>query len=130
MFLTVDIINGVAVARFSEPVNETVLTRDISTGDKLRFALSERILCLFLLVAEYRISLTPLEPDRLEHGRVEVRDSTTETAGEGLFARTDFTVGDLVSILNGTRCSPSTQDEWSDYKVRELPGLIKFLQNA
>ena len=71
-----------------------------------------------ILIAEYRISRTPLEPDSLEHQRVEVRLSTTETAGEGLFARTDFTAGDLVSILNGTRCSPSLQDEWSDYKAR------------
>ena len=77
----------------------------------------------YLLIAEYRISRTPLEPDSLEHQRVEVRLSTTETAGEGLFARTDFTTGDLVSILNGTRCSPSLQDEWSDYKVNFNTGL-------
>ena len=75
------------------------------------------------LIIEYRISLTPLEPDSLEHGRVEVRLSTTDTAGEGLFARTGFTSGDLVSILNGTRSSPSCQDEWSDYKVNFNTGL-------
>ena len=32
-FLTVDLVNGVAVPCFSDPVSQSVLTRDISTGN-------------------------------------------------------------------------------------------------
>ena len=48
---------------------------------------------------------------------MEVRNSNTPDAGEGLFAKTEFKEGGLVSILNGVRMSPSITDEWSDYKV-------------
>jgi histone-lysine N-methyltransferase SETD7 len=65
----------------------------------------------------YAIALNPLIPDRLEHDRVEVKLSNTPDSGEGLFAKVDFHEGDLVSVLNGVRLSPSIEDEWSDYKV-------------
>jgi len=67
---------GLAVAVFSTPLCPQVLVRDRSTA--------------------HSISTSPLSPDPLEHSRVEVRASNTETAGEGLFAKTGFSTGDLV----------------------------------
>ena len=40
-----------------------------------------------------------------------------DDAGEGLFSKVMFRSGDLVAMLNGTRVSPSLDEEWSDYKV-------------
>ena len=86
-----------AIGSFSPSINAPMLTRDNSTP--------------------YSLSMNPLLPDTHEHARVEVRQSNTPDSGEGLFAKTQFNEGDLVSILNGVRMSPSIDDEWSDYKV-------------
>jgi len=96
---SVEIVDGIAVPEFrrNESKNLSKVTRDISTA--------------------FEISKTPLVPDKLEHDRVEVKQSNNDTAGEGLFAKTQFISGDLVSILNGTRVIPSIHEDWSDYKV-------------
>ena len=93
---SVEIVNGIAVGSFTKHTQH-LITRDRST--------------------KYRIALNPMLPDRQEHSRVEVRESTTPNSGEGLFAKIKFQEGDLVALLNGVRISPSLGDDWSDYKV-------------
>ena len=92
---SVEIVNGMAIGSFTKHTH--VIRRDKST--------------------KYRIAVNPMLPERQEHSRVEVRESTTPDSGEGLFAKIKFQEGDLVALLNGVRVSPSLGDAWSDYKV-------------
>ena len=101
--LSIEIVNGIAMALFTKQTGLKSVILDMST--------------------KYIISSTPLERDALELARVYVKLSNTPDSGEGLFAKAEFKEGDLVSIFNGIRVSPTTTDEWLDYKVNFNPEL-------
>ena len=101
--LSIEIVNGIAMALFTKQSGLKSVTRDMST--------------------KYIIASTPLQRDALEHARVYVKLSKTPDSGEGLFAKAEFKEGDLVSIFNGISVSTTTTYEWSDYKVNFNPEL-------
>lgn len=56
------------------------------------------------------ISSDPLLPDPFEEKRVYVKESTIPSAGQGLFAKRDFSEGDVCSFYNGVRLSHNVVD--------------------
>lgn len=72
-----------------------------------------------------RISRDPLVTDEYEDETVYVKQSTTEGAGEGLFARRRILGGELVSLFSGSKIIKDSNrksikygdEDWSDFRL-------------
>eukprot|EP00092_Neocalanus_flemingeri_P050076 GFUD01057758.1.p1 GENE.GFUD01057758.1~~GFUD01057758.1.p1 ORF type:complete len:470 (-),score=76.19 GFUD01057758.1:206-1615(-) len=89
--------DGIPVPMLSDVKSNIVYKRDVSN--------------------QKSISKWPFLKDPWEHKRVEARISHFEGAGEGLFAKRNIDIDELVALYNGTRTAPSLEEDWSDYRV-------------
>ncbi|TRY68905.1 hypothetical protein TCAL_03794 [Tigriopus californicus] len=96
----IDFVNGILVPKVGEPIlQHGFLFRDVSTRSS--------------------ISKLPLLQDFWESKRVQVqRSQVNDNAGEGLFAKIQFQVGDLICLYNGIRYRSARGDEGSDYCIK------------